>query len=357
MNVPVDRLSGRLGFAEAAVLLRRVVQGADEARRRRGEDVRFVGDHGLGFPSDEFVLHDVDDGGRARMSLSFLGLTGTMGVLPAHYSELVQRRLRAGDATLQRFLDVFVDRLGRLFLLAHRKQRFWLDFAWTLPAAVDGPALAARAGRRHPFEEVLYGLLGLGSPAMRERAGLLPLGILHYAGVLARRPRSAIAVAGVLADVFDTDTRIEPFLGEWTPIPPDECSTLGREGLAELGRSLYLGDRWFDAARGYRVRLGPMSLGRLQSLLPGTPGAERLCGFLPYAVGPDEPFDWVLELVNDEVPQARLTCDDDAPQRLGQTFWLFSDDDGARRGRVESGPFLPVQAHTDPGAGRWSQSA
>ena len=349
--------SRRFGYSEAAILLRRIVEGEDVTRRRRGESVRFVSDHALSFPSAEAELREVGDDGAARMALSFLGVTGTMGVMPTHYAELVQQRLRAGDATLDRFLEIFQNRIGRLFLHAHLKQHFWLGFAWTLPAAADATALDRRASETGPFEEILYGLLGLSAPRMRERAGLRPLGILHYAGVLAQRPRSAVAISGVLADVFEVPAIIESFLGGWVEIPAGERSTLGAVGQAELGRTMYLGDRYFDAALGFRVRLGPMRLERLLGLLPGSPGASRLSSFVPFAVGPDEPFDYTLELDGDDVPEARLTNDDDAPQRLGHTLWLFSDDEGARCGRVESGPFRPAPTNHEAGAGRWSKSA
>lgn len=353
--------SRRFGFSDAAVLLRRVLAEGERDGRRPRDGVRFLSDPSLAFPSSDVEWREVGEPPAPSMTLAFLGLTGTMGVLPAHYSELVQQRLRAGDDTLQRFLGTFHNRIGRQFLQAHLKHRYWLAFAWDLPQRSEPDDLSrmALAGRR-PFEDALFGLMGLGVASLRRDAGLLPLGLLHYAGILGMRPRPPSAVAAVLSDVFGVPARIEPFLGEWVDIPPEECSALGREGRAEVSLSLHLGDRFFDPSRGFRIHLGPMGLARLQELLPGASGADVVAGFVPYAVGPDEPFDYTLQLANDEVPDARLTLDADAPQRLGHTLWLFSGDDegGARHGPIVSGPFRPAApAHTNRGTEPWSKSA
>lgn len=360
----------RFEFAQAAVALRRLLGTVQESGGRREEDrLRFAGDHALTFPAAQTEVlperggrdDDRRDAGVVRLQAPFLGLTGTLGALPAHMSELLIARGHQGDRTLERFLEMFQNRLVRQFLEAHLKNRFWLAFGWSLGERVDGPGLEQRALHTgHAFEDLLYALMGVSLPRAREHVGLSPVTLLHHAGILGRRPRSASAVAGVLSNVLGVEVSVIQLLGDWTDIPESEQSRLGRAGLAELGHSMVLGDRFFDPSRGFRVRCGPMGLDDLLRLLPGGEDAHVVDEFVPYAVGPDAEFDIELELHAGEVPPARLTHDERAPQRLGHTLWLFADDDGPQRGPVVSGPFHPSQRTTDEspdGENPWSRSA
>ena len=359
----------RFEFAQAAVVLRRLLGTIQEPGGRRRQDrLRFAGDHALAFPTAETEVlapragrEDQTSDPYVRLQTSFFGMTGTLGALPAHLSELLIQRGRAGDKTLERFLEIFHNRLVRQFLEAHLKSRFWLAFGWSLEERVDAADLERRAlDTGHAFEDLLYALVGTSLPRSREGVGLSPVTLLHHAGILGRRPRSASAVAGVLSNVLGVAVRVQQLMGDWTPIPECEQSRLGREGFAELGSTMILGDRFFDPSRGFRVHCGPMALADLLRLLPGGAQAHVIAEFIPFAVGPDAEFDVELELEGSEVPPAQLTHAEQAPQRLGQTLWLFSDDEGPQRGPVVSGPFHPEAPKTavhDEGENPWSRSA
>ena len=68
------------------------------------EVVRFHSNQSLSFPSAE--ISDIDDqqsqpgSNQWHMQVNFMGLTGSNGILPYHYSELVLKRLKIKDTPL-----------------------------------------------------------------------------------------------------------------------------------------------------------------------------------------------------------------------------------------------------------------
>jgi len=309
----IRRESRRFEFVQAAVLLKRLYRSRSGVR-----SVRYRGDRSLRFPAAEMELESLPDsetGEPGTLRVSFFGLAGMLGVMPAHYAELLEQRRRADDSGMGSFLAIFEDRLIRLFLLTHLRHRPWLRFAWNFGAPPQ---------RRGSIEEILLALVGTATGELRERVGLPDRAQVHYAGLLAQQPRSAAALRNVLEDYFGTPARVAQFQGRWVSIPPGSTSRLGARWGAALGRDLIAGDRYFDPAYGARIALGPMPLGLFRSLMPNTPGANVLDRFVRFALGGDKAFEFSPILRAQDVPPARLTYEADAPQRLGWSFWLQS---------------------------------
>jgi type VI secretion system protein ImpH len=166
---------------------------------------------------------------------------------------------------------------------------------------------------------------------------------VFYAGVLAQQPCSADALARVLSDYFGVPAAARQFEGAWVDIPADARRLVGGDAGGRIGQDQLLGDRYFDPSLGFKLDFGPMRLKDLQTLLPGTPGADVLDRFVRFAGGPDQEFQYALTLAADEVPPARLASEPDAPQRLGWTLWLRAGDEP---GEAISGPFAarPIDA-------------
>jgi len=313
----LEKDSRRFDFVTAAILLRRLF-----ATTRNPRAFRYVARTKLAFPAAQAELESLPDpetGAPGRLRVAFMGLTGLTSPLPAHYTELVEKRARAQDRTLRSFLSMFEDRFAAMLLHAHVRQRFWLSFAWRA-----GPRPGEETESRDPFMEMVLAMIGCGSGDLRDRVGIPIHAQVHYGGLLAQQPRSGAALAGMVGDIFQTATRIEPFRGKWTPMP---AGAANRFGAGRLGRDFVMGERYFDPAAGFLVAMGPMRLDKALDLMPGRPGAERLQSFARFCAGPALDFDYQLVVADDEVPAATLVASGDAPQRLGWSLWMRAHDE------------------------------
>jgi type VI secretion system protein ImpH len=278
-----------------------------------------------------------------EMWVNFMGLTGPSGVLPAHYTELLVRRhldFRGSERyVLQDWLDLFNHRLISLFYRAWEKYRFWIPFE------------RGEYNRQNPdsFTRVLRSLIGLGTPAMRNRLRVsIPemsqryepdpqprepqiqdLSLLRYAGLLAQRCRSAANLQAILADYFLVPVTVEQFQGQWLVLEDADQSQLGSDdSTAMLGTGAVIGPRVWDVQGKFRVRLGPLTYQQFCAFFPDrSPTTQRKAFFLLSQLvrlfaGPEFDFDIQLVLRREDVPPTQLTIDDELGSRLGWNTWL-----------------------------------
>src|SRR5262249_53222304 len=157
-------------------------------------------------------LADGAEDGPADMVVRFMGLTGPLGALPRHYTELVITRLRRRDHTLAAFLDVFNHRFVSLFFRAWEKYRPHLRYDLD---GLDG------------CPSDLVSVVGGGPGGLRDRVAVRATRLAFYGGILAQRPRSATGLEGLLADYFQgVRVRIEQFVGQWLALDPGSQTSL-----------------------------------------------------------------------------------------------------------------------------------
>ncbi|MDQ2695776.1 MAG: type VI secretion system baseplate subunit TssG [Pseudomonadota bacterium] len=318
----------RFGFFQAVRLLGWVL--GERARRRGGpppaavghddprhEAVRFQALPSLSFPATEVAELQppaADDGhGPARMQVTFMGLTGPAGVLPAHYTGLLLRRLRLKDRALRDFLDIFHHRSISLFYRAWEKYR--LPVAWER---------ARRDGADDPFSRALGGLIGLGTPGLGGRLAVSDDLLLYFAGHFAHRPRSAAALAALLEEFLDLPVAVRQFHGRWLALREAEQTRLYGSDMAQqypqLGRDAVVGDRVWDVGGKFRLRLGPLRGRQFRQLLPDGPLLARVGDLTRAYVGVELDFDVQLVLETAAIPPCRLEAD--SGPRLGWSAWL-----------------------------------
>ena len=310
----------RFDFFQAVRVLERLYPdrqpvGRDATPSR--EVVRFRPHLSLSFPPS--AIHEVerlqDGSGPAQMTVAFMGLTGLLGVLPRHYTELLLERMRHKDQTLRDFLDLFNHRLISLFYRAWEKYR--------LPMAYER-AVSKQEGYDR-FSLHLFDLIGLGTKGLRGRLEVEDEALLFYAGLLAQHPHSASALAGLLQDYFGIPVEVTQFVGQWLSLSEANRSRLGlREGNNVLGVNAVAGSRVWDQQAKFRLRLGPLTYGEFCRFLPSGAAFARLVGLTRFYAGQEWDFDVQLILKAAEVPACRLGETGEQAPRLGWSTWLKS---------------------------------
>jgi type VI secretion system protein ImpH len=299
----------RFEFFQAVRLLERMardrepVGGAGPPSR---EIVRFRTRVSLAFPASE--IHELHDGRREgdapEMMVTFLGLTGPLGVLPHSYTELLYERIRQKDQTLWDFLDIFNHRLISFFYRAWEKYRFPISYE--------------RSGE-DAFTEYVFDLIGMGTAGLRGRLTVPDQALLYYAGLMAQRPHSATAIRSVLSDYFGVPVRLLQFQAQWIALDPEHRSRIGQAN-STLGGDMICGDRVFNAQSKFRVRLGPLTLREFESFLPHGKSFRPVAEWTRLLGGFEFDFDMQLVLKKEEVPPCQLGGG--SLPRLGWTTWL-----------------------------------
>ncbi len=300
----------RFGFFQAVRLLERVYadhepvgQDADANR----EVVRFRTRQTFSFPACEIheLTHNPEqDGAPPEMMVSFMGLTGPLGVLPHQYTELLMDRARYRDTASWSFLDIFNHRLISLFYRVWEKYHF--------------PIAYERTGEDQ-FTGYLFDLIGMGTNGLRGRLSFKDQGLLFYGGLIAQRPHSATAIGAIVGDYFDVSSNVAQFVGEWLKLG-DNVTRLGSAN-SQLGLSTIAGNKvWSDQSK-FSVRIGPMNLKKFITFVPVGSAFKPLTEIVRLLVGLEFEFNIQLVLERDEVPFCVLGSDQNGP-RLGWTSWL-----------------------------------
>lgn len=312
----LDREATSFGFFQAVRVLERLrpdrtpVGGFGDPKH---EVVRFAAHPSLAFPPSEIrSLQRADDDAPAQMVVNFMGLTGPMGVLPLHYTQLVAERTRARDTALRDFLDLFHHRAISLFYQA---------WARTRGGSGSTGALDDDRMRHH-----LLDLIGLGTEGLAN-SGVSAASLLAYVGLLGVTGRSAVALEALLSDFFGVQAEVEQFIGGWYPLDRSAQCALGEDWCesTQLGLSAVVGDEVWDPQARARIRLGPLTREQYNALLPGAAGYRTLQNLVSFFSGNQLDFELQLVLARDEVPASVLGSSESAAPTLGWCSWLRTE--------------------------------
>jgi type VI secretion system protein ImpH len=268
------------------------------------------------------------------MRVNFFGLLGPNGVMPLHFTSYArERQRRHHDPTLVRFLDVFHHRMTSLFYRAWASSQKTVDLD--------------RRSQRH-FHRFIGSLFGYGMGSVQDRDQIPDNTKLFFSGRLACPSRNAEGLAAILQDFFGLSATVETFVGHWLDLPVASQCRLGESPeTGSLGTTTIVGARFWECQTKFRIRLGPMSLGDYERMLPASEvlaqikswlGAgtgeqwERLRQSLPSGDSFDrlkcwvmnyvgQEFSWDVQLVLEAGTFPKVCLGESG--RLGWTSWLI----------------------------------
>lgn len=291
-------------------------------RQSLDESVRFHAHLSMAFPPSAIqkITPRTEDEALQHMTVNFMGLTGPMGILPAHYTEYLIARAYVGDDAAAAFFDLFNHRLISLFYLAWEKHRFWIGHERRLHPPEP----------RSGFTSYLFDLIGMGTAGIRGRLGIDDSVLLAFAGLMAQRPHSAVALEGILRDYFAVPVKIEQFVGKWCHLEQADLSRLGDTSVSnQLGGGAIPGGMVWNPQARIRIRVGPLNWERFQSFLPSGSALLELVPLVRYFTNRAVDFEVQCVLLAQEVPWCQLSDAQNSP-RLGLSSWLkteaFSED-------------------------------
>jgi type VI secretion system protein ImpH len=327
------------------------------------EDVaRFRAHQSLNFPPSAIYTVEPPPADKTApiITVNFLGMTGPQGALPTNYTQLLLRIAREGRGTertaLRDWLDLFNHRMVGMYFRAWEKYRFPVPFLRFAVGRRADRAIESDAGPdSDPFTRCLFNLIGLGTPALRNRlhvdapppatdphaapqplARIDDLALLHYAGLFAHKPRNAFGLGAIVRDYFGMPAQVVQFTGQWLYLEPASQSRLPDEDRGvncELGVNAVAGERVWDVVSKFRVRLGPLHYSEFVEFLPDpAPVAARkgiflLSQLVRLYVGMELDFEIQLALRGDEVPELVLqdAGEGELGARLGWNTWMPGD--------------------------------
>jgi type VI secretion system protein ImpH len=322
-----------------------------------GAEVRFRSSLSLAFPVSDIESvsvpplpkHPREAKQHAVVTVSFLGLGGASGPLPAPYTEFLAAAARRRDTTGRDFLDLFNHRLVTAAMDLARLYR---------PALQRGPPQDSNLARQ------CFALMGLGTPHIRTAIADRAPALLPLAALVNQRPLSAHAIEQAVNAHLGfaylgprprdqarrarlAHARVVPFRGGWLRVPREQRTALGRNGRnRRLGRDAMLGGKLWEQSAGIVLALGPMAIEEAERLFPTARGKRYrdLAGLLDFLVGGEVEIDLRLLVTTASIRPSRLVRRDpeigaDAPAaarpwRLGWNSWLTRDAAARRDGAV-----------------------
>lgn len=241
-----------------------------------------------------------DGAPRYEVTVTFMGLYGTVSPLPSYFTEELLRQ--EDDSITRGVLDLFHHRLLSLFYRSWEKYRLAARFKG------DGT---------DPLTRNFTALLGVDHLPGGHR--LKSVRLLGMAGILTRNPKCAGAVAAMLNDYFEgTAFELDPCVPRWVRVPPDQENRLGRLN-SRLGRDLTLGGKVLDRSGTFRVRISALGLRDFLGFLPGGDRLAELRELVDLVNTDGLDYEVELRLLRDETPELRLSSD---TARLGWLTWL-----------------------------------
>jgi type VI secretion system protein ImpH len=248
-----------------------------------------------------------------------MGLTGSLGVLPFHYTEMLLKRLKLKDKSMQHFFDLFNHRTISLFYQASTK--------YSLPLQYEKNKLGRRQ-RQDNHSQALLSLIGLGTAHLNNRLITNDESLIQYSGHLTQQIRTASGLSQILQQHFSVPVKIKEFVGEWIELIddvrsrlPSKRSSLGQNNC--LGKSAMLGCKgWFVQGK-ISIIVGPLNNDQLERFSPDTSTLSAMNELVQFYLGTEHDYEFKIRIRKSTIP-AKVALTASNQPRLGWNTWLSS---------------------------------
>lgn len=211
-------------------------------------NLKFSAHLSLAFPNADIHEIQSDDGQHFRVIANFLAIYGSTSPLPNYYTEDLLQEAQQENFIARDFLDVFQQRLYESYY----------DYHIGIHLNTQNPA-------SHRYLEKIYGLAGLGTPAIQ--ASIAPHKLLCYASLLASKHRTYEGLAHLLSDYTHSTVVIEPFTPWSQELPPEQYALLGEQNC-QLGEDCHLGQSYTSHRNHLCIRFEDLTETTFTQLLP-----------------------------------------------------------------------------------------
>ena len=254
-----------------------------------------------------------------QMFINFMGLSGSSGVLPYHYTELILQRLKVKDQSLIKFLDLFNHRTVSLFYQSNIKYR--------LPLAYEKNKLfSSSKPDTDSHSKVLLSLMGLGTGKLNNRLFTKDESLIFYSGLFNQSVRTVSGLQQILQHHFDVPVEIKEFVGQWENVLEDALSRLPSKAHpkgcnGQLGISTMLGSKAWFAQYKIHIILKPENKQQFNKFSPGTNTLAALNELVRLYVGLEFDYDFIVRMKKSSLPDAP-SMNNHTPLILGWNTWL-----------------------------------
>lgn len=285
------------------------------------EAIRFRSSHGLQFQPSELLKlerNEQVDGPKTReqweLTVGFIGLLGSHGVLPYHYSEAITQRLRMKDQAMMDFFDLFNHRIISLFFQASQK--------YSLPITHERHQQEKKPLHEWDlFTQAIRSFAGLGTQYLDDRLSVYDDPLLFYGAHFAQQSRNADSLAQMLSGHFEIEVSIEQFIGQWQDLQIDFQTRLpgfSNQGVNHcLGRNVVLGDKCWQVQSKFNVRLNIEDYATFMTFSPNSNKVKAMQHMVRFYVGLEMDFDIVVTIPAKILPPMQLLLGSEDPPQLG----------------------------------------
>lgn len=289
------------------------------------EVVRFSSYQSLAFPAGEIESLERGDSNNGnsqwKLLINLIGLTGSMGVMPYHYTELILNRQKQKDKNLEHFFDLFNHRTASLLYQASVKYRLALQYE-------RNELHRSKRKQQSKQTHALLSLIGMGHDSLCHRLYTSDESLIYFGGLFNQKIRTTTNLKQILRAHFNIPVKVTQFVGQWREMIEDVRSRLpdldNPSGCnACLGRSAMLGKRGWFAQGKIHIVLGPLNKHQLKNFAPGTNSLTALNELVRMYVGMETDYDFIIRIHKNDIPDK--TClSSKEPPIIGWNTWLRS---------------------------------